>query len=61
MLRLNPNFAIGLGVKITTLLNSIGPKHFNTKILRASLLVLSFARFETKNATQKFLNFVVEN
>jgi hypothetical protein len=57
MLRLNPNFVIGLGVKITTLLNSIGPKHFNTK----ASLVLRFARFETKNATQKFLNFVVEN
>jgi hypothetical protein len=61
MLRSNPNFAIGLGVTITTLLNSTRLKHFNTKILRASLLVLSFARFETKNTTQKFPNFVVEN
>jgi hypothetical protein len=60
MLRSNPNFAIGLGVTITTLLNSTRPKHFNTKILQASLLVLNFARFETNNATQKFPNFVVE-
>jgi hypothetical protein len=61
MLRSNPNFVIGLGVTIITLLNSTRPKHFNTKILQASFLVLSFARFKTKNATQKFPNFVVEN
>jgi hypothetical protein len=61
MPRLNPNFVIGMGVTITILLDSIGPKRFNTKILQVSLLVLSFARHETKNATQKFPNFVMES
>jgi hypothetical protein len=46
---------------IIILLNSIRPKHSNTKILQVSLFVFSFVRYETKNATQKFLNFVVEN
>jgi hypothetical protein len=60
MSRPNPNFTISLGVIITTLLNSIRPKHSKTKILHVSFLVLNFAKSETKNATQKFLNFVVE-
>jgi hypothetical protein len=57
----NSNFAIGLGVKINNLLDSTIPKHSNTKILQASLLVLSFARYGTKNVTQKFPNFVMES
>lgn len=60
MPRLDPNFAIGMGVMIIILLDSIRPKHFNTRILQVSL-VLSFTRFETTNATQKFINFVVES
>jgi hypothetical protein len=40
---------------ITTQLDSIGPKHYNTKILQTSLFVLSFAKFETMKATQRFL------
>jgi hypothetical protein len=61
MPRLDLNFAIGMGVMIIILLDSIRPKHFNTRILQVSLLVLSFTRFETRNATQKFINFVVES
>jgi len=60
MPRLNSNFDIGMGVTITTLLDSTIPKHSNTKILQVWLLVLSFARYETKNATQKFLDFLME-
>jgi len=55
MPRLNPNFVIGLGVRIIIQLDSKGQKHSNTKTLQASLLILSFARFGTKKATQKFL------
>jgi hypothetical protein len=52
---LNPNFVIGLGVTIIIQLESKGQKHSNTKILQASFLILSFARFGTKKATQKFI------
>ncbi len=61
MPRPNPNFVVGMGVTIITLLDSTRPKHSMTKILQASFLVLSFARFGTRKATQKFPNFVVEN
>jgi hypothetical protein len=61
MPRPNSNFVIGLVVTIITLLDSTIPKHFNTKILQVSLLVLSFARYGTKNVTQKFPNFVMES
>jgi hypothetical protein len=61
MPRSNSNFDIGMGVIITTLLDSTILKQSNTKILQVSLLVLSFARYETKNATQKFPNFVMES
>jgi hypothetical protein len=61
MPRPNFNFAIGLGVMIITLLDSTRPKHSNTKILQASLVILSFERSETRKATQKFFNFVVES
>jgi hypothetical protein len=37
MPRPNPNFAIGMGVKITNLLDSIRPKHSNTNILKWDL------------------------
>jgi hypothetical protein len=60
MPRPNSNFAIGPGVTITTVLDSI-PKHSNTKILQASFLILSFARYGTKNTTQKKFNFVMES
>jgi hypothetical protein len=53
MPRPNPNFVIGMGVMITILLDSIGPKHFNTKILQLSLHVLSFARSEKKECHKK--------
>ncbi len=61
MPRPNPIFVIGLGVTIITLLNSIRLKHFNMKILQVTFFAFNFARFETRNATQKFANFVVEN
>jgi hypothetical protein len=37
MPRPHPNFSIGLGVMIINLLDSIKPKHFNTKILKWDL------------------------
>jgi hypothetical protein len=61
MPRPNLNFVVGLGVTITTLLDSTRPKHYNTKILQASFLILSFARSGSRKATQKFPNFVVES
>ncbi len=61
MPRPNSNFAIGPCVTITTLLDSIIPKHSNTKIFQGSFLVLSFARYGTKNTTQKFFNFMMES
>jgi hypothetical protein len=54
MPRPNSNFAIGLGVTITTLSYSTIPKHSNTKILQASFLVFSFVIYGTKNTTQFF-------
>jgi hypothetical protein len=36
----NPIFIIGMGVTITTLLDSTRPKHFNTKILKFHSLSL---------------------
>ncbi len=54
-LKSNPNFSIGLGVTITTLLGSIRPRHLNTKILHVSFLVPSPIRFKISNGTQKFL------
>jgi hypothetical protein len=50
----NPNFAINLGVMITTILGSTWPKHLDTKILQASLFAPSPIRPETSNTTQKF-------
>jgi hypothetical protein len=35
----NPNFSIGLGVKIIILLGLTQPRHPNTKILQVSLFV----------------------
>jgi len=61
MPRSNSNFDISLGVTITTVLDSTILKHSNTKILQVSLLVVSFARYEIKNTTQKFPNFVMES
>jgi hypothetical protein len=61
MPRPNPNFVIGMGVIITMLLDSTLLKHFNTKIFQVSLLVISFARSKTRNTTQKFPTFMVEN
>jgi len=61
MLRPNPNFTLNLAITIITLLDSIGPKHFNTKTLQVSLLVFNFARYRTNNTTQKYFNFVVES
>jgi len=40
MPRQNPIFIIGMGVMITTLLDSTRPKHFNTKILKFHSLLL---------------------
>jgi hypothetical protein len=59
MPRPNPNFAIGMGVTITTLLDSTRLKHSNTKILQVALLILSFARSRTRKTTLS--NSVVES
>jgi hypothetical protein len=54
-----PYFVIG--VMIITLLDSTRPKHCNTKILQVSFFLFNFARFGTRNATQKFVNFVAKS
>jgi hypothetical protein len=50
----NLSFNVGLNGMITIILGSTQPKHLNTKILQASLLVPSLIRLETSNAAQKF-------
>ncbi len=61
MPRPNPNFTIGLGVRIIIMLDSTKPKHSNINILQYSFLVLSFTRSKTRNTTQKKFNFVTES